>query len=98
MELLLIPRPGDRERLLEHITQMKTFSLAELVDAYNASQRIGITGNQFQGVYLLGMHKVFLDSFGKSPIEWTNNILLKLTRSIEVSGDRWEYVDTCEIE
>jgi hypothetical protein len=38
MELLLIPRPGDRERLLGHITHMKTFSLTELVDAYNASQ------------------------------------------------------------
>jgi hypothetical protein len=98
MELLLIPRPGDRERLLGHITHMKTFSLTELVDAYNASQRIGITGNQFQGVYLLGMHKVFLDTFGKSPIEWTDNILLRLTRSIEVSGDGWEYVYACEIE
>ncbi|MFM7725979.1 MAG: hypothetical protein ACKO7B_04705, partial [Flavobacteriales bacterium] len=78
MELLLIPRTGDRERLLEHIQTLSNASLEELIESYNKNVTIGITGTQAQGLCLLAMHKVFLNKCGQSPISWTNNMLLAL--------------------
>jgi hypothetical protein len=89
MELLLIPRPGDRERLLEHIQTLSSNTLEELVEAYNKSCEIGITGNQYQGLRLLAMHKVFLNKCGTSPISWTDNMILALGKPVEVVDDGW---------
>ena len=89
MELLLIPRAGDRERLLEHIQTLSSNTLEELVEAYNKSCEIGITGNQFQGLRLLAMHKVFLNKCGTSPISWTDNMILALGKQAEVVDGGW---------
>lgn len=86
MELLLIPRPGDRERLLEHIQTLSNATLEELVESYNKNVAIGITGTQAQGLYLLAMHKVFLNKCGRSPISWTNNMVLALGKVVEVAA------------
>jgi hypothetical protein len=89
MELLLIPRPGDRERLLNQIQTLTSNTLEELVDAYNKSCEIGITGNQSQGLRLLALHKVFLNKCGTSPISWTDNMVLSLGDPVEVMGGSW---------
>ncbi len=90
MELLLIPRPSDRERLLEHIQTLSNLTLEELVESYNKNVSIGITGTQAQGLYLLAMHKVFLNKFGRSPISWTDNIVLALGEAVELVDDEWK--------
>ena len=92
MELLLIPRPGDRERLLGHIETFSSNTLEELVEVYNKSCEIGITGNQFQGVRLLALHKVFLNKCGRSPISWTDNMVLALGTAVEASNGQWKLV------
>jgi hypothetical protein len=89
MELLLIPRPGDRERLLEHYQTLSNATLEELVESYNKNVSIGITGTQAQGLYLLAMHKVFLNKCGRSPISWTNNMVLELGKVVEVADGGW---------
>jgi hypothetical protein len=89
MELLLIPRPGDRDRLRDHIQNLSSNTLEDLVDAYNKSCEIGITGNQSQGLRLLAMHKVFLNKCGTSPISWTDNMILALGKPVEVVDDGW---------
>ena len=89
MELLLIPRPGDRERLLGHIETFSSNTLEELVEVYNKSCEIGITGNPFQGVRLLALHKVFLNTCGNSPISWTDNMILALGKPVEVVDGSW---------
>jgi len=89
MELILIPRPGDRERLLGHIETFSSNTLEELVEVYNKSCEIGITGNQFQGVRLLALHKVFLNKCGSSPISWTDNMVLALGKAVEVADGGW---------
>ena len=90
MELLLIPRPGDRERLLEHIQTLSNVTLKELVESYNKNVTIGITGTQAQGLYLLAMHKVFLNKCGRSPISWTDNTVLALSEAVEVVDGGWK--------
>jgi hypothetical protein len=90
MELLLIPRPGDRERLLEHYQTLSNATLEELVESYNKNVSIGITGTQAQGLYLLAMHKVFLNKCGSSPISWTDNMLLTLSKPVEVVDEGWK--------
>jgi hypothetical protein len=90
MELILIPHPGDRERLLEHYQTLSNVTLEELVESYNKNVSIGITGNQAQGLYLLAMHKVFLNKCGRSPISWTDNMVLALGRAVEVVDDKWK--------
>ena len=89
MELLLIPRPGDRERLLEHYQTLSSSTLEELVESYNKNVTIGITGTQVQGIYLLAMHKVFLNKCGRSPISWTDNMVLALGSAVEVMDEGW---------
>ena len=86
MELILIPRPGDRERLLEHYQALSNASLEELVESYNKNVSIGITGTQAQGLYLLAMHKVFLNKCGRSPISWTDNMVLALGKVVELGA------------
>jgi hypothetical protein len=81
MELLLIPRPGDRERLLGHIETFSSITLEELVNVYNKNCEIGIIGNPFQDVPLLALHKVFLNKCNPSHIYWTNNMILALGKS-----------------
>ncbi len=93
MELLLIPRPGDRERLLEYIQTLSSNTLEELVNAYNKSCEIGITGNQLQGLRLLAMHKVFLNKCDTSPISWTDNMILALGKPVEVVDGIWRVKD-----
>ena len=90
MELLLIPRPGDRERLLEHYQTLSNTTLEELVESYNKNVSIGITGTQAQGLYLLAMHKVFLNKCGRSPISWTDNMVLALGSIVEASNGQWK--------
>jgi hypothetical protein len=90
MELLLIPRPGDRERLLEHIQTLSNATLEELIDSYNKNVSIGITGTQAQGLYLLAMHKVFLNKYGRSPISWTDNMVMALGTAIMTSNEQWK--------
>jgi hypothetical protein len=71
---------------------METFSrntLEELVEVYNKSCLIGITGNPFQGVRLLALHKVFLNTCGSSPISWTDNLVLALGKPVEVVDGCW---------
>jgi len=92
MELLLIPRPGDRERLLEHYQTLSNVTLEELVESYNKNVSIGIIGNQAQGLYLLAMHKVFLNKCGRSPISWTDNMVLALGTAVEASNGQWKLV------
>ena len=89
MDLLLIPRPGDRERLLEHYQTLSNATLEELVESYNKNVSIGITGTQAQGLYLLAMHKVFLNKCGRSPISWTDNMVLALGRAVDVVDTNW---------
>ena len=90
MELLLLPRPGDRERLLEHYQTLTNATLEELVESYNKNVSIGITGTQAQWLYLLAMHKVFLNKFGRSPISWTDNMVLALGRVVELVDEGWK--------
>lgn len=90
MELLLIPRPGDRERLLEHYQTLSNATLEELVESYNKNVSIGITGTQAQGLYLLAMHKVFLNKCGSSPISWTHNMVLALGVAVAIKDGGWK--------
>ena len=89
MELLLIPRPGDRERLLEHYQTLSNATPEEVVESYNTNVSIGINGTQAQGLYLLAMHKVFLNKCGRSPISWTDNMVLALGRAVDVVDTNW---------
>ncbi len=47
---------------------------------------IGISGTRAQGLYILAMHKVFLNKCGHSPISWTDNIVLALRKALEVGA------------
>ena len=63
----LLPfRASNRERLLEHYQTLSNTTLEDLVESYNKNVSIGITGTQAQGLYLLAMHKVFLNKCGRS--------------------------------
>ena len=90
MEMLLFIQPRNRATLLEHYANLKTFTPQELVDAYNHSFKVGIVGSMAQGLYLVTLRKVFLDTFGQSPIEWIDGCLLRFTTPIILKDNQWQ--------
>ena len=92
MKIFIIFREGDRERFAGFYQGFLNLDPASLIDRYNRNQNLGIVGVHAQGLMLLALHHRFLQVFGKSPIEWTNNNLLGLTQAIQSTGDSWEFV------
>ncbi len=93
MQIIIIFREGDRERFAEFHQGFLNLDHSSLIDRYNRNQKLGIVGVHAQGIMLLALHHRFVQIFGKSPIEWTNNCLLGLTNPIQLKGETWEFVD-----
>lgn len=76
--------PEDAARIKTFYEQLKTYDNHTLVDAYNTEKRI--VGVNAQTLYLVALHHVFVDRFGKSPIIITDNTLERLTGPIYYIG------------
>jgi hypothetical protein len=91
MQILLIPRRGDRDVVLIHIESYEKMDRKAMVDEYNAAWNVGILGNHQQGLRLYALHVVFKRVFGDSPITFEDQVCLSLTDPILLVGENWEY-------
>lgn len=93
MEMLLIVLRSDHASLKENYARLKAFSPEQLVHAYNQSYHVGIIGSKAQGLYLLAMHKVFTDTFGRSPIELIDVCIIRFSKPIVLINGQWKHIE-----
>jgi hypothetical protein len=93
MEYLFIQRQGDREQIIDLLSEFNRNSKNELVCIYNRTVEIGIVGAHAQAQRLVALHHAFKASFGKSPIKLEDNTI-GLTGKIELSEGNWMYQST----
>jgi hypothetical protein len=91
LEYLLIPRPGDREVIENHLQQFLETDKTQLIDTYNKAWQLGIVGNHRQGLNYYALHIAFKKVFGTSPFTFENGCALGLTEPIVPDGDSWAY-------
>jgi hypothetical protein len=91
MEYLFIQRPGDKEQILELLKEFKLYSKEELVARYNRTVEVGIVGAHAQAQMLVALYNAFKSAFGKSPIKVEDNSIIRLTATIELIGEDWQY-------
>ncbi len=72
--------PEDTARIKSFYDSLNAHDNHTLVDAYNTEKRI--VGVHAQTLYLVAMHHVFVDRFGKSPILISENTLENLSGPI----------------
>lgn len=91
LEILLIPRAGDKEVVRDYFLTYMNMDKTELIERYNGAWKLGIVGSHHQGLQYYAMHQAFLRVFGRSPITLEGGCLLGLTNPICIDGDSWVY-------
>ena len=98
MKYLLIPKPGDDEIIQNEIELLSKMGKEELVNKYNRYVEIGIVGVRGQSLLIYALAKVFMQVFGKSPINLEQNMILSLGEKIYLNGEIYENTGVGEIE
>lgn len=91
MKYVFIQRTGDREKIIELLSQFDQLSKQELVDQYNSAAAVGIVGVHAQALMLIALYNAFNSAFGKSPIAVADYCIISLTGQIELDGTTWRY-------
>lgn len=94
LEILIIPRPGDKEVVRNYCQRFMEMEKSELIESYNKAWKLGIVGNHQQGLNYYAMHLAFMKIYGKSPITLEGGCALGLTEPICEDGDSWAYAGT----
>ena len=88
MKYILIQQPGFKERCLGNLEAFKAQTSEELIDRYNSSVKTGIVGVYAQAIMLVALRHEIKRRFGVSPILLEDNMILSLTRRVEIQdGD-----------
>ena len=78
---------------------METFKAKtseELIDRYNSSVKTGIVGVYAQAIMLVALRHEIKRRFGASPILLEDNMILSLTRRVEIKEGELVYEDDGE--
>ena len=67
MEYILINRVGDAKIIADYKTSFETYTLKELVKAYNKEAKSGIAGVHRQALYLAALRQEFKERLKESP-------------------------------
>ena len=97
MKYVLIQKPGFKERYLENLETFKAQTSEELIDRYNGSVKTGIVGVYAQAIMLVALRHEIKRRFGASPILLEDNVILSLTRRVEIRDGELIYEDDGEV-
>jgi len=75
MEYILINREGDAKIIADYKTSFETYTLKELVKAYNKEAKCGIVGVHRQALYLAALRQEFKERLKESPIYLLDHVL-----------------------
>ncbi|HIB46883.1 MAG TPA: hypothetical protein EYN07_02350 [Flavobacteriaceae bacterium] len=76
---------GDSEKITEQLVEIKEYSNEILVQQYNRMFRLGLMDVHIQKLYVLALRIEFIRRFGKAPIVFEDNIILRLTEKIDIN-------------
>ena len=92
LEYLLMLQPRDYDSIRQWINDYKSYSKAELIDAYNKSDIVGILGSKAQATMLVALRAIFLQVFDSSPIIIKDGLILSLSGQVQLVDDKWDYI------
>ena len=75
MEYILINREGDAKFIADYKKSFKTYTLKELVKAYNKEAKCGIVGVHRQALYLSALRQEFKERLKESPVYLLKHVL-----------------------
>jgi len=93
MEYLFIPQVGDDDIISHHIQTVSALSHEDLVVRYIKNIELGIIGSRAQALMLYAMGKVFLKSFGESPVYLKDRVLLGLRGRVIAINEKLIFPD-----
>ena len=88
MKYIYITRQNDRTIIADYKSKFKQDSPEELIAAYNAELKCGITGVHQQALYLIALMFVFIERFGESPIFIEDDIIICLSGKVALLNGR----------
>ncbi|SRX73355.1 hypothetical protein [Aequorivita antarctica] len=77
-------RQGDSQEISGFLESFEKMSNSELIESYKSALKLGIVGVHAQGLRLLAMRLAFIRRFNKSPIEFTDNCIIRISDCFEI--------------
>lgn len=74
----------DSKKIAEHLAGIREYSNEVLIQQYNRMFRLGLMDVHNQKLYVLALRIEFLKRFNKTPIIFEDNIILRLTKKIDI--------------
>jgi hypothetical protein len=74
---IYIPRPGDREIILQNLEYFRKMDDEQLQVESEAKKKLGIFGVHQQALHLIAFNIVMKERFNDSPIEIVDNCLIR---------------------
>jgi hypothetical protein len=85
-------RESNLQDLLDFGLSLRQRSTESLVKSYNQNYQKGSFGVNAQSVFILALHREFLDRFGKSPMTFEHDCVVTLPQFITIDGSSWALV------
>lgn len=86
-------REIDKEYMYFYYTRLSSDTSEELVRLYNRECDIGLTGERVQNMFLIMLHKLFINRFNKSPMIFSKDLSVELKGKIELNKIDFFYID-----
>ena len=75
MEYIYLSNVNDQEHIANYKTSFETYTLKELVKAYNKEAKCGIVGVHRQALYLAALRQEFKERLKESPVYLLEHVL-----------------------
>ena len=89
---IISQRESNLQLMLDFGLSLQQRSNESLVKSYNQNFQNGSFGVHAQSVFILALHREFLDRFGKSPITLEHDCVLTLRQFITIDGSSWALI------
>ena len=81
---IYIPRPGDREFILQNIEYFRKMDDEQLQLESEAKKKLGIVGVHQQALHLIAFDIVMKERFNDSPIAIVDNCLIRFKDNLNI--------------
>lgn len=85
-------RESNLQQLLDFGLSLRQRTTESLVKSYNQNFQNGSFGVHAQSVFILALHREFLDRFGKSPMTLEQDCVITLSQFIIIDGSSYALI------
>lgn len=92
MKHVQVPDPHEEALVRGYVDQLSAYSNGELIEAYNKQAHLGMVGVRRQVLYIMALHRVFLNRFGRSPVWNERKNVWGLRGTIVLRGESFSFL------